>query len=108
VLDLSALRFIDARGLGAVISSVAEAARRGWDLQVDRNLSACLARLLELTGAADYVWPGSDAGQASSAPCVGYGSRPPVGRGTVAAYHRPRGSNGRQPRGRRPPIRRLV
>jgi anti-anti-sigma factor len=43
VLDVSELSFIDARGLAAVISSVAEAARRGSELYVDRNLSACFA-----------------------------------------------------------------
>jgi anti-anti-sigma regulatory factor len=64
LLDVSRLSFVDARGLRAVTSSVAEAAHQGWDLHVDRNCAACFERLLELTGAADYVWPPSDAGQA--------------------------------------------
>lgn len=56
-LDLSALRFIDASGLAAVINSVADANIAGRSLNVDRHLSRSVARLLELTGVADYVWP---------------------------------------------------
>ena len=87
VLDLSSLRFIDARGLRAVIVSVTDALAFGWELRVDRNVSDCVARVVDLTGAAAYVWPPGDA--------------------TVRTSSRIRGSGGRLQRGRRPPIRRV-
>jgi anti-anti-sigma factor len=100
VLDLSALGFIDASGLRAVIESVAQGRQAGWDLEVDQCLSASVARLLELTSAAGYVWPGAGVGsQASGAGC----QRP----GCTAARpeRRGRASSGRPPRGWRPPSR---
>lgn len=97
LLDLSAVRFIDARGLRAVISSVADAIALGCELRVDRNLSDCVARLLELTGATDYVWPPPDPGQ-SFGPGLDCLPRRPAGSGTASASSCLRGSGGRPPR----------
>jgi anti-anti-sigma factor len=56
-LDLSRLSFMDVCGLRAVIRSVNAARRDGWQLEIDRDVSACVRRLIDLVGAGREVWP---------------------------------------------------
>ena len=56
-LDLSQLRFIDCRGIGAIVTARKDARRSGWTLEVDRRVSASVARIVELAGVAPLLWP---------------------------------------------------
>jgi anti-anti-sigma factor len=56
-LDLSQPRFIDCRGIGAIIDAVTEARRAGYELEVARRVSPSVARIIALTGVAANLWP---------------------------------------------------
>jgi anti-anti-sigma factor len=105
VLDLSALAFIDASGLRAVIHSVADASREGRRLEVDRRISRSLAKLLTLTGTAGYVWPAGAAGREIDGLDPARGAYRPLAHCTGWPDRRMRASSGRPLRGWRPPIR---
>jgi anti-anti-sigma factor len=57
-LDLSRLSFIDCGGLHLVMDAVADARRAGWQLEVGRDVSAPVRRVLALTGTGPRLWPG--------------------------------------------------
>jgi anti-sigma B factor antagonist len=56
-LDLSELEFIDCRGVGTILSALAEARRNGWDLEVDRLVSPIVGRIVSLTEIGSSLWP---------------------------------------------------
>jgi anti-anti-sigma factor len=60
-LDLSRLEFADSTGLRTLIKGAEDAQRDGWQLEVERNVTPQVGRVIELVGAAAYLWPSSDA-----------------------------------------------
>ena len=60
-LDLSRLEFADSSGLRTLIKSAEDAPRDGWQLEVERNVTPQVGRVIELVGASAYLWPSSDA-----------------------------------------------
>jgi anti-anti-sigma factor len=56
-LDLSQLSFIDCAGLHLVMDAVADAKRSGWQLEVHRDVSAPVRRVLALTRTGPRLWP---------------------------------------------------
>jgi anti-sigma B factor antagonist len=60
-LDLSRLEFADSSGLRTLITSAEDAHRAQWQFEVDRNVLPQVQRVIELVGAAPYLWPSGDA-----------------------------------------------
>jgi anti-sigma B factor antagonist len=56
-LDLSRLTFMDSSGLGTVLEAMLDAQRDGWHLEVQRELTRPVERLIEISGAGRYLWP---------------------------------------------------
>ncbi len=56
-LDLSSLSFMDSAGLGTVIGAVLDARRDGWSLEIRPTLARPVQRIVEISGAAPYLWP---------------------------------------------------
>ena len=56
-LDLSRLTFMDSSGLATVLEAVLDAQRDGWRLEVHRELTRPVQRLIEISGAGPYLWP---------------------------------------------------
>ncbi len=56
-LDLSGLTFVDSTGLRVLLGAVRDADRDGWKLEVGRELSPQVRRLVELTGTSGSIWP---------------------------------------------------
>ncbi len=56
-LDLSELSFMDSTGLGVVLTTVLDARRAGWRLEVCRQLTDPVQRVIEISGTAPYLWP---------------------------------------------------
>ena len=56
-LDLSQLAFMDSSGLGTVLEAVLDARRNGWQLEVSRELTRPVQRLIEISGAGPFLWP---------------------------------------------------
>jgi anti-anti-sigma factor len=56
-LDLGRLEFIDSSGLRELITEVSDARRDDWDLQIGEELTAQVARVIDLVGARSYFWP---------------------------------------------------
>ncbi len=56
-LDLSNLRFVDSRGLRLIILALEDARRSGWDLEVGRELSPTVERVVEVSGTGPFFWP---------------------------------------------------
>jgi anti-sigma B factor antagonist len=56
-LDLSRLGFMDSSGLATVLQAVLDARRNGWQLEVHRELTRPVRRLIEISGAGPYLWP---------------------------------------------------
>jgi anti-anti-sigma factor len=59
-LDLSRLEFADSSGLHVLIRSAETAHRDGWRLELDRTVLPQVQRVIDLVGAAPYLWPPSD------------------------------------------------
>jgi anti-anti-sigma factor len=57
-LDLSELDFIDCRGVGSILTAIAEADRRRCELEVDRDVSPGVGRVTSLDEVAAALWPG--------------------------------------------------
>lgn len=60
-LDLSRLEFVDSTGLRTLIKGAEDAQRDGWQLEVERNVTPQVGRVIELVGASAYLWPSGDA-----------------------------------------------
>ncbi|HWE09549.1 MAG TPA: STAS domain-containing protein [Solirubrobacteraceae bacterium] len=56
-LDLSRLAFIDSSGLREILTEIATSRRDGWQLEVGRELTDPVARVIDLVGARSYFWP---------------------------------------------------
>jgi anti-anti-sigma factor len=55
-IDLSELEFIDSSGVSTLLRALNEA-RDGWTLEVDRDTSAEVEYVIQLTGVASRIWP---------------------------------------------------
>jgi anti-anti-sigma factor len=60
-LDLSRLEFVDSTGLRTLIKGAEDAQRDGWQLEVERNVTPQVRRVIELVGASVYLWPSGGA-----------------------------------------------
>ena len=56
-LDLSRLEFIDSSGVRAILVSVRDARRDGWRLEVERQVSWQVERVLDVLGIQRVLWP---------------------------------------------------
>jgi anti-anti-sigma regulatory factor len=56
-LDISRLTFLDVAALRAVIVCLSDARRDGWDLELGRDVTAPVQRLVELAGVRSLLWP---------------------------------------------------
>lgn len=59
-LDLAGLEFMDSSGLRAVIMALADSRRDGWQLEIVEEVTAPVARLIDLVGVRSRFWPRSD------------------------------------------------
>ena len=60
-LDLSELEFIDCSGIRAILEAMAEARRAGCALEVDRDVSPIVGRIVSLGSIASELWPAAEA-----------------------------------------------
>jgi anti-anti-sigma factor len=60
-LDLSELEFIDCSGIRAILEAMAEARREGYALEVDRDVSPMVGRIVSLGSIASELWPAAEA-----------------------------------------------
>ncbi|MGH2914630.1 MAG: STAS domain-containing protein [Solirubrobacteraceae bacterium] len=58
-VDLRALAFMDSSGLRVLLTHVRESRQTGWELEIGRELSPQVARLIELVGES-VLWPSAD------------------------------------------------
>jgi anti-anti-sigma factor len=56
-IDLTELAFMDSTGLGQLVDSMVASRRNGWRLEVCRELSQPVDRLIELSGTGGLFWP---------------------------------------------------
>lgn len=56
-LDLSGVTFIDCTGLAAVLGALRKARARQMTLEVDRNVSRPVRRIIEFLEVAPLLWP---------------------------------------------------
>ncbi len=56
-IDLSQLDFIDSSGVQTVVLALKHARRSGHELEVDRRVSASVARLIDMMGIGSQLWP---------------------------------------------------
>jgi anti-anti-sigma factor len=56
-LDLSELEFIDSSGVRAIVLGLKHARQSGSELEVDRNVSATVARMIGIMGIGPQLWP---------------------------------------------------
>jgi anti-sigma B factor antagonist len=61
-LDLSKLEFMDSSGLQLLLKRVKHARENGSDLQIDREISLAVKRVIELSGVAGFLY--GDGGRA--------------------------------------------
>jgi anti-anti-sigma factor len=59
-LDLAGLQFMDSFGLHAVIMALADSRQDGWRLEIADELTAPVARLLDIVGVRSHFWPRHD------------------------------------------------
>jgi anti-anti-sigma factor len=59
-LDVAGLEFMDSSGLRAVIMALAESRRDGWQLEIVDEVTAPVARLIDLVGVRSHFWPRSN------------------------------------------------
>ena len=57
-LDLSRLDFIDSSGVQTLVLGMRNARTTGCDLEVDRNVSRSVGRMVEMMGIGSQLWPG--------------------------------------------------
>ena len=56
-LDLARLEFMDSSGLGQLVNAVSASRQNGWRLELLRDLTDPVKRVIELTGTAALFWP---------------------------------------------------
>jgi len=56
-LDLARLDFIDSSGLRELIGEISASRRDGWPLEIERQLTEQVSRVIDLVGARSYFWP---------------------------------------------------
>lgn len=66
-LDLSELEFIDCSGIRAILEAMADARREGCALEVDRDVSPIVGRIVSLGSIAAELWPAGETGGSSAA-----------------------------------------
>jgi anti-sigma B factor antagonist len=59
-LDLAGLEFMDSSGLQVVITALADSHQDGWQLEIAEEVTAPVARLIELVGVHSRFWPRHD------------------------------------------------
>jgi anti-sigma B factor antagonist len=57
-LDLSQLDFIDSSGVRAIVLGLKHARQGGHELEVDREISPTVRRMIDIMGIAPQLWPG--------------------------------------------------
>jgi anti-sigma B factor antagonist len=62
LLDLSQLEFIDSSGVRAIVLGLKHARQGGHPLEVDRQISSTVARMIEIMGIGSQLWPAEPAG----------------------------------------------
>lgn len=56
-LDLSQLDFIDSSGVRAIVLGLKHARQGGHELEVDRQISPTVQRMIDIMGIAPQLWP---------------------------------------------------
>lgn len=56
-VDLSQLEFIDSSGVRAIVLGLRQARQGGHKLEVDRELSSAVRRMIEIMGIEPQLWP---------------------------------------------------
>jgi anti-sigma B factor antagonist len=56
-LDLSRLEFADSTGMAVLVAAVSDATEHRWRIEIETQLSPHVERIVELWGAAAYLWP---------------------------------------------------
>jgi len=56
-IDLSQLDFIDSSGVQTVVLGLKHARQAGHDLEVDRQVSSTVERLIDMMGIGSQLWP---------------------------------------------------
>lgn len=56
-VDLSQLEFIDSSGVRAIVLGLRQARQGGYELEVDRQISPAVARMIEIMGIEPQLWP---------------------------------------------------
>jgi len=56
-LDLSQLDFIDSSGVRVIVLGLKHARQGGHELEVDRRISPSVARMIEIMGIGQQLWP---------------------------------------------------
>ena len=56
-LDLSQLEFIDSSGVRAIVLGLRQARQGGHELEVDRQVSPAVGRMIEIMGIEPQLWP---------------------------------------------------
>jgi anti-sigma B factor antagonist len=56
-LDLSQLDFIDSSGVRAIVLGLKHARQGGHELDVDREISPTVQRMIDIMGIAPQLWP---------------------------------------------------
>jgi anti-sigma B factor antagonist len=56
-LDLSQLDFIDSSGVRAIVLGLKHARQGGQELEVDRQISPTVQRMIEIMGIGTQLWP---------------------------------------------------
>lgn len=56
-LDLSQLDFIDSSGVRAIVLALKHARQGGHELEVDREISPTVRRMIDIMGIAPQLWP---------------------------------------------------
>jgi anti-anti-sigma factor len=56
-LDLAQLEFMDSTGLGQLVCGINASRQNGWHLEIGRELTEPVRRVIELTGTEALFWP---------------------------------------------------
>jgi anti-sigma B factor antagonist len=56
-VDLSRLEFLDSSGVNALVVGLRDARNDGWHLEVGRQLSSQVERVVTVSGVGPFLWP---------------------------------------------------